>query len=88
MQDFLGDANVVLFLTVIFQRMRFKYQDRTYRYGLIEAGHLGQNAYLAATSMGLGACAIGAFLDDDMNRMLGVDGRTEAAVYMLSVGTV
>ena len=88
MQDFLGDANVVLFLTVIFQRMRFKYQDRTYRYGLIEAGHLGQNAYLAATSMGLGTCAVGAFLDDDMNRMLGVDGRTEAAVYMLSVGTV
>ncbi len=85
-QDFLGEANVVLFLTVIFQRMRFKYQDRTYRYGLIEAGHLGQNAYLAATSMGLGACAVGAFLDDAMNRMLGVDGREEAAVYMLSIG--
>ena len=86
LQDFLGQANVVLLVTVIFQRMRFKYQDRTYRYGLIEAGHIGQNAYLTATSMGLGACGVGAFLDDAMNRMLGVDGRTEAAVYMLSVG--
>jgi SagB-type dehydrogenase family enzyme len=86
MQEFLGQANVVLFLTVIFQRMRFKYQDRTYRYGLIEAGHVGQNTYLAATSMGLGACAVGAFLDDAMNSMLGVDGRDEAAVYMVSVG--
>jgi SagB-type dehydrogenase family enzyme len=86
MQEFLGQANVVLVLTVIFQRMRFKYQDRTYRYGLIEAGHIGQNTYLAATSMGLGACAVGAFMDDAINKMLDVDGRHEAAVYMVSVG--
>jgi SagB-type dehydrogenase family enzyme len=88
MQEFLGQANVVLVLTVIFQRMRFKYQDRTYRYGLIEAGHMGQNTYLAATSMGLGACAVGAFMDDAINEMLNVDGRDEAAVYMVSVGRV
>lgn len=88
LQEFLGECNVVLFLTVIFQRMRFKYRDRTYRYGLVEAGHLGQNLYLAAESLGLGACAVGAFLDDEMNAMLGVDGRDEAAVYMLSLGTV
>ena len=87
-QQFLGECNAVLFLTVIFQRMRFKYQDRTYRYGLIEAGHLGQNIYLVATSMGLGACAIGAFMDDEINEMLGVDGEEEAAVYMLGVGKV
>lgn len=88
MQEFLGQANLVLYFTVIFQRMRWKYQDRTYRYGLIEAGHLGQNVYLAATSMGLGACAIGAFADDQVNAMLGVDGNEEAAVYMLAVGKV
>jgi SagB-type dehydrogenase family enzyme len=87
-QQFLGECNAVLFLTVIFQRMRFKYQDRTYRYGLIEAGHLGQNIYLAATSMGLGVCAIGAFMDNEINKMLGVDGEEEAAVYMLGVGKV
>jgi SagB-type dehydrogenase family enzyme len=87
-QQFLGEANVVLFFTVIFQRMRWKYQDRTYRYGLIEAGHLGQNAYLAATSIGLGACAVGAFMDDAINTMLGVNGNEEAAIYMLSVGKI
>ncbi len=88
MQQFLGQANIVLFFTVIFQRMRWKYQDRTYRYGLLEAGHLGQNVYLAATSMGLGACAIGAFMDDQVNAMLGVDSKEEAAIYMLAVGKV
>lgn len=87
-QEFLGQCSAVIFLTIILQRMRFKYQDRSYRYGLIEAGHLGQNLYLAATSMGLGACAIGAFMDDAINEMLGVDGVEEAAVYMLAVGKV
>lgn len=87
-QSFLADAGVVLCLTVVPARMRFRYRHRSYRYGLLEAGHLGQNAYLAATAMGLGACAVGAFLDDDLNELLGVDGREEAAVYLLSVGAV
>ena len=85
-QTFLGEAGVVLFLTQILQRMRPKYQDRSYRYGLLEAGHVGENAYLAATSMGLGACGVGAFMDDAINEMLGVDGVEEAALYMLAVG--
>jgi SagB-type dehydrogenase family enzyme len=87
-QEFLGECGVVLFLTMIMQRMRPKYQDRSYRYGLLEAGHLGENAYLAATSMGLGACGVGAFMDDQINEMLGVDGVEEAAVYMLAAGRV
>jgi SagB-type dehydrogenase family enzyme len=87
-QEFLGECGVVLFLTMILQRMRPKYQDRSYRYGLLEAGHLGENAYLAATSMGLGACGVGAFMDDAINEMLGVDGVEEAAVYMLAAGRI
>jgi len=74
MQEFLGQANLVIVFTAILQRLRWKYQERSYRYALLEAGHLGQNVYLAATSMGMGACAVGAFLDDDLNVMLGVDG--------------
>jgi SagB-type dehydrogenase family enzyme len=85
-QEFLGQCGAVLFVTLILQRMRPKYQDRSYRYGLLEAGHVGENAYLAATDMGLGACGIGAFMDDAMNEMLGVDGVEEAVVYMVAVG--
>jgi SagB-type dehydrogenase family enzyme len=85
-QEFLGQCGAVLFVTMILQRMRPKYQDRSYRYGLLEAGHVGENAYLAATEMGLGACGIGAFMDDAMNEMIGVDGVEEAVVYMLAVG--
>jgi len=87
-QAFLGEANVCIVLSAIFQRTRWKYRERTYRYVLLEAGHIGQNLYLAATSMGLGACAVGAFLDDDLNDLLGLDGKEEAALYIISIGTV
>jgi SagB-type dehydrogenase family enzyme len=85
-QEMLGQAQVCLVLSAIFQRLRWKYRERTYRYALLEAGHIGQNLYLAATSLGLGACAVGAFLDDELNNLLGLDGREEAVLYVVSVG--
>jgi SagB-type dehydrogenase family enzyme len=87
-QDFLGGASVCFVLSALFQRTRWKYRERTYRYILLEAGHIGQNLYLAATSMGLGTCAVGAFLDDDLNDLLGLDGKEEATLYLISVGKV
>ena len=41
-----------------------KYQDRSYRYGLLEAGHVGEKRGPGCRIMGLGACGIGAFMDD------------------------
>ena len=87
-QGFLGQANVCIVLSAVFQRTRWRYRERTYRYVMLEAGHVGQNLYLAATAMGLGACAVGAFLDDDLNDMLGLDGVQEAVLYVISAGKV
>ena len=87
-QAFLGQAGVCFVLSAVFQRTRWKYRERAYRYVLLEAGHIGQNIYLAATSMGLGACAVGAFLDDDLNDLLGLDGNEEVALYIIPVGKV
>jgi SagB-type dehydrogenase family enzyme len=87
-QSFLGQANVCFILSAVFQRTRWRYRERTYRYVMLEAGHVGQNLYLAATAMGLGACAVGAFLDDEFNDLLGLDGMEEAVLYAISVGTV
>jgi SagB-type dehydrogenase family enzyme len=87
-QEFLGTAGVCFVLSAIFQRTRWRYRERTYRYVLLEAGHVGQNLYLAATGMGLGACAVGAFLDDQINDLLALDGQEEAVLYLISVGAV
>jgi SagB-type dehydrogenase family enzyme len=87
-QEFLGTAGVCFVLSAIFQRTRWRYRERTYRYVLLEAGHIGQNLYLAAAGMDLGACAVGAFLDDQLNDLLALDGKEEAVLYLISVGAV
>jgi SagB-type dehydrogenase family enzyme len=86
-QQFLGQAGVCFVLSAVFQRTRWKYRERAYRYVLLEAGHVGQNLYLAATALGLGACAVGAFLDNQLNDLLGLDGASEGVLYVVSVGT-
>ena len=44
--------------------------------------------YLAAEDLDLGCCAIGAFFDDQVNALLGVDGKEETAIYVAAVGPV
>jgi hypothetical protein len=34
----------------------------------------------------LGPCGIGAYFDDDLNRLLDIDGRNEATVYLMALG--
>ena len=86
-QEFLRKAPVVLVLTGLFQRTRWKYHERHYRYVCWEGGHIAQNIYLAAEAAGLGACMVGAFFDRTLNDLLRIDGRREAALGLVAVGS-
>ena len=85
-QEMIRGASLVLVIAGVFARVQHKYVDRAYRYLLLEAGHLGQNVYLTATALGLGPCGIGAYFDDQINAIVGLDGHDEATVYLLSIG--
>ncbi len=85
-QDMVRTASVVLIWTAVVQRSKWKYGERGYRYIYLDAGHIGQNLYLAATALELGCCTIGALFDDEVNRLIGVDGKAETVVYMGAVG--
>jgi len=67
-------------------RMSWRYGERGVRYLFLDAGHVCQNLYLAAESIGAGACAIGAFDDQRVNELLGLDGIERFVVYLASVG--
>jgi nitroreductase len=54
----------------------------------MEAGHIAQNLALESVSLGLGSVCAGAFYDDDLNALLGVDGAAEAAIYLEAVGAL
>ena len=85
-QDFLRQAPAVVVLAGLFQRTRWKYRERHYRYVCWEGGHVAQNVYLAAEAAGLGACMVGAFLDGSVNDLLRIDGRHEAALAVMALG--
>ncbi len=87
-QEMLGDSDVVFVLSAIFDRTRHIYGERGFRYVYIEAGHISQNIYLQAVSLGLGSVSVGAFLDDKVNQLIGVDGQKEAVIYLHAVGTL
>jgi SagB-type dehydrogenase family enzyme len=70
----------------VFARSEWKYQDRSYRYFYLDAGHMAAQLSLAAVSLGLGACPLAAFYDRELNTLLGVDGREEGALYLTAVG--
>ena len=79
-------APVIFIWTGVFERSKWKYDDRAYRYVYLDAGHIAQNLALAATAIGLGTCQIGAFFDDEVNSIIGVDGTSESVIYMSVVG--
>jgi len=79
-------ASVVFVWTAIFERSRWKYKQRAYRYIYMDAGHSAQNVALGAVALGLSSCQIGALYDDEANVLLGVDGINESTIYMTAVG--
>jgi SagB-type dehydrogenase family enzyme len=84
--DIVRNANLVIVISAIFQRTMWKYGARGYRYVWLDAGHLGQNLYLVATALGLGAVSIGGFFDEELNRMLDFPAGEEEAIYLLCIG--
>ena len=81
-------AAALFLFSAVFPRTRFKYGERGYRFCLLDCGHLAENVWLMATALGLGAVTMGGFLDDELNRLLDLDGVEEATLYSLAVGTV
>jgi SagB-type dehydrogenase family enzyme len=79
-------AAVVIIWTAMMLRCMVKYRERSMRYIPMDLGHVCQNVQLAATAMDLGSCPIGAFYDDDINELLGVDGEEETVLYLITVG--
>jgi SagB-type dehydrogenase family enzyme len=85
-QDMFKQCAVSFIWTAVIQRSRWKYQQRAYRYIYLDAGHVCQNLYLVCEALGLGCCAVAAFDDDAVNKILDIDGKEEFVIYLATVG--
>jgi SagB-type dehydrogenase family enzyme len=85
-QDFVKKSAVTFIWVAVAYRMKWRYGERGYRYLHLDAGHVCQNLYLSAEAIDCGVCAIGAFLDDNMNELLNIDGEEEFVIYIATLG--
>ncbi len=79
-------APIIFAWTAIFQRSKWKYYQRAYRYIYLDAGHIAAHLSLAAVELGLGSCQVAAFYDNEINDLLDIDGKEESVLYLSVVG--
>ena len=87
-EKWLQNSSVTFIITGVLDRTRIKYGDRGYRYTLIETGHLAQNVMLLATELGLGSCAIGGYIDNDIDILLDINIQKEHTLYLITIGKI
>ena len=83
---FVENAPVTLMFSAIYFRSSWKYGERSYRYCLLDAGHLAVQAALAANGLGYSSKLIGRFEDSKVNAFLTLDEEKEGTLLILPVG--
>ncbi|WP_282256232.1 putative peptide maturation dehydrogenase [Stenotrophomonas sp. PS02299] len=87
-QHWFADAHVLVVLAPRFNRTYWKYRQhgKSYRVVAMEAGHLSQTLYLAATDAGLGAFITAAINEKPIERALGLDTINEGVLAVCGFG--
>ncbi len=85
-QSFIAQAQINFFWSAVLRRNMSKYGHRGLRYIFLDAGHVCQNLLLAAEDLHLGSCPVGAFFDQELNVLFGLDGEEESIIYAASLG--
>ncbi|MDF2486711.1 MAG: nitroreductase family protein [Herbinix sp.] len=93
-QAFLGTAAVDFIWSAVPYRCEWRYTLDAHKYILLDAGHVCQNLYLASEAIGCGTCAIGAYDQNLIDNLIGLNTKTssdtdnEFVVYIAAVGKV
>jgi len=83
---FVEKSAVTFMWTAIPYRTEWRYGPAAAKLVAVDAGHLGQNLYLACGAIGAGMVAVGAYDRLAADAVIGVDGEEEFTVYMAPVG--
>jgi SagB-type dehydrogenase family enzyme len=81
-------AAVVFIWAAVPCRSEWKYGCISHKMIAMEAGHVCQNLYLAAESIGAGTCAMLGYHQPALDGLIGVDGSDVFTVYLAPVGKV
>lgn len=85
-QNFVATGAVTFIWTVVPYRSEWRYDKGAHKCIAIDAGHVCENLYLAAESINAGTCAVGAYDQEKLDSLLGVDGKNEFSIYLAPLG--
>lgn len=86
-QDWLSRTNLTLVISADLGALEERHGPRALRVAYLEAGRIGQRAYLAAETMGWGCTGVGAFFDEELAAALGMEEK-KSPLYLLALGPV
>jgi SagB-type dehydrogenase family enzyme len=84
-QEFIIDAPVDIVICALYHRTSYRYGRRGERYVHIEVGHVGENIHLQAVALGLATVEVGAFHDEEVSKVLGVEEQI-MPLYIMPLG--
>ena len=79
-------APVTLVFTSLTWRSTWKYRDRAYRYHFWDNGMIVANALAMAAAHELPAQVVMGFAEEDVNKLIGIDGQQELALSLFALG--
>ncbi len=85
-QEMISVAPACLFYSAVYKRTTDRYGDRgRERYVCMDLGHSAENVYLQAEALHLGTCAIGAFDDAAVKKVMQLP-EEEEPLYIMPIG--
>lgn len=87
-QAFVSRAPLAFFWAVQPYRTEWRYAEASHKVIALDAGHICQNLYLAAGSIGCGTCAVAAYDQGLANALFKLDGQDEFIHYIAPVGKI
>ena len=87
-QSWAAKANIIFYYSAVFYLAEWRYGIYAHVPMMMDAGHITENVYLAATSIQRGSCAIAAVDGRIADQAFGLDGIEETVFYAMPVGTI
>jgi len=86
-QYYMENLSFGVFVTSRLEKLWHKYpHSRAYRVALLDIGHLSQTFQLVATALNLSPWLSGAFIDDEVSKMLMLDEISEQPLFFVGAG--
>jgi SagB-type dehydrogenase family enzyme len=84
-QTWLAEAPVVFVFAAVYERTTVKYGERGFRYVHMDAAYASENLHLQAVALQLGTVVMGAFVDDQVHQVVGME-EDERPLIIMPVG--